>query len=306
MSVRRLAVLRVPLPPALAAATLFLSTGCAAEPETESRRTLGFVADIGEATAASYAEVDGSGVPQAIGLVFSANFFDELPTTVSDLHRCTDRNADGVVDRPAECNAWHEWVLPLPGEIATRSDIPFKWALLNWNPIGHIPPGVYDTPHFDMHFYIEPIEKVFAIEPGPCGPEFVRCDQFERATKPLPPNYVASDYQDVQAVAPAMGNHLIDMTSPELHGEPFTRTWIYGFYDGRITFYEEMVTRAYMLEQGAECFPIKAPEAVEIGGYYPASSCIRFDPESEEYSVSMEDFALREASPPQPLPEGSG
>jgi hypothetical protein len=34
---------------------------------------------------------------------------------------------------------------------------------LNWNPHGHIPPGVYDLPHFDFHFYIEPIEKIFAI-----------------------------------------------------------------------------------------------------------------------------------------------
>ncbi len=69
--------------------------------------------------------------------------------------------------------------------------------------MGHIPPGLYDLPHFDVHFYLEPMENVFTIEPGPCGPEFVRCDQFDLAKKPIPGNYIHPDYKDVDAVAPA-------------------------------------------------------------------------------------------------------
>ena len=42
---------------------------------------------------------------------------------------------------------------------SARADIPFKWVLLNWTPHGHIPPGVYDTPHFDVHFYLDSIEN---------------------------------------------------------------------------------------------------------------------------------------------------
>ena len=38
-----------------------------------------------------------------------------------------------------------------------------------------------------------------------------------------------------------MGNHLIDPTSAEFHGKKFTRTWIYGAYDGHVTFVEEML-----------------------------------------------------------------
>ncbi len=102
--------------------------------------------------------------------------------------------------------------------------------------MGHIPPGVYDLPHFDVHFYLEPIEDVFAIEPGTCGPEFVRCDQFDLAKKPIPSNYIHPDYKDVDAVAPGMGNHLIDLTGPEFNGQRFTRSWIFGIYDGRITY----------------------------------------------------------------------
>jgi hypothetical protein len=276
--------------------------GCHRESPYGTERVLGAAAHVGAATASSYAKFDELGAPLAIGLAFSANFFDELPSEPSDLHQCFDRDRNGVVERPAECNHWHEWVIPLPSAAATRDDIPFKWALLNWNPVGHIPPGVYDVPHFDIHFYIDPIENVFALEPGPCGPEFIRCDQFEAAKRPVPPNYVAPDYQDVEAVAPAMGNHLIDLTSSEFHGEPFTRTWIYGVYDGRVTYYEEMVTKAFLLGQPSECFPIKSPPAVAIEGYYPTSSCLRFNSEANEYTVSMEDFVFREASPPEPIP----
>lgn len=281
-----------------------IAVGCGGEVGSladQTERTLGAVSHVGSATAQSYAEFDEAGNPLAIGLAFTSNFFDELPAEPSDLHHCFDRDGNGVVDPSAECLPEHEWVIPLPSAVASRSDIPFKWSLLNWNPNGHMPPGVYDVPHFDIHFYMEPIESVFALESGPCGPEFVRCDQFEIGKKPVPPNYVAPDYQNVDAVAPAMGNHLVDLTSSEFTGEPFTRTWIYGAYDGRVTFYEEMVTRAYLLEQRSECFEIKSPAAVATRGFYPTASCSRYDPEAGEYTVSMEGFQLREASPPEPI-----
>ena len=267
-------------------------------------RSLGANSNVGNGTVSSYAEFDKNGAPRAIGIVFPASALDGLPTAYSDGHHCFDRNKDGNVDRQTECVATHEWVIPLSTEAARRSEIPFKWVGLNWNPRGHIPPGVYDLPHFDVHFYIEPIEKVFAVEPGPCGPEFVRCDQFELATKPLPPNYVNPDFKNVGAVAPAMGNHLIDQTGPEFNGKKFTRTWIYGVYDGRVTFYEEMVTRDYLLSRPNACFPLKSPAAVGVRGYYPTQSCIRYLAQANEYTVSMEGFALREASAPEPIPVG--
>jgi hypothetical protein len=39
---------------------------------------------------------------------------------------------------------------------------------------------------------------------------------------------------------------------------------------------------------------------VGVKGYYPTQSCIRYLPQSNEYTVSMEGFALREASTPEP------
>lgn len=261
-------------------------------------RVLGTPSNLGNGTVASYVEFDQSGAPRAIGVVFSASALNELPTALSDGHRCFDANNDGVIDTATECAAWHERVLPVPSEASRRPDVPFKWALLNWNPKGHIPPGVFDKPHFDVHFYIEPIENIFALQRGTCGLEFLRCDQYALARKPVPSNYVPSNFQDVGAAAPAMGNHLLDPTTPEFHGEPFTRHWIYGVYDGRVIFYEEMVARSYLLTKPDACFPIQSPDAVALTGYYPTRSCIRYTPAKDEYTVSMENFLLRQASPP--------
>lgn len=254
-------------------------------------------ARLADGPVVSYASHDPSGSPIAIGVRFAAKALDTLPASMSDRHHCYDRDGNATIDPDTECIATHERVMPLPSSTSSRSDIPFKWVLLNWNPMGHIPPGIYDKPHFDIHFMIDPIERIFSIESGACGPEFVRCDQFEVARKEVPPPYIAADYQNFDAVVPAMGNHLIDVTSSELHGEPFTRTWIFGAYDGRITFYEEMVTVDYLKSRPDTCFAVKQPPAVEIAGYYPTESCLRYDASADAYTVSMESFIHREATP---------
>jgi hypothetical protein len=264
-------------------------------------RVLGQSWEFGNGTVTTYAEFAHDRVPSAMGLVYSAGALDGLPTSSSDQHHCFDRDSNGSVDPATECFATHEAVIPLPDALATRADMPFKWVLFNWNPVGHIPPGVYDVPHFDIHFYIESIANIFALQDGPCGPEFIRCDQFELGTKPPPANYIHPDFQNVDAVAPAMGNHLIDVTGPEFNGEQWKRNFIFGAYDGKITFYEEMLTRAHLLSQPNACNPIKSPSAVGLSGFYPTQSCIRYDSATDEHTVSMEGFVYIEASDPEPM-----
>jgi hypothetical protein len=285
----------------LAAVAMAMPAGCATVPSgTPAGRALGWQVPLGKGTATSYAEVDSVGAPTAIGVVFSQAALDGLPLGSQDYH-CFARNPDGTLGAASKCQHTFEHAIPLPDVLARRADVPFKWVLLNWNPVGHIPPGVYDVPHFDVHFEMVPIADIFAIEPGACGPEFVRCDQFQTGKKPLPPNYVPADFQDVDAVVPAMGNHLIDLTASEFHNQPFNRSWIYGVYDGKVTFYEEMVTRAYLLSKPNACVPIKSPKGVAVRGFYPTVSCIRHDSATGDYSVSMERFVMRETSGADPI-----
>jgi hypothetical protein len=215
-----------------------------------------------------------------------------------------DRNKDGAIDRETECNEIFEFITPLPDAVTQRADIPFKWVLLNWNPIGHGPPGIFDVPHFDVHFYIEPrIADIFAITSGPGGPEFVRCDQEARGSSRCRRTTCTRDFK-VGAVAPAMGGHYSDPTDPVFNKQPFTRTWIFGGYDGKIIFYENMVTRAFLLSDPDTCDPIKSPAAVAQSGFYPTVSCVRHDPSTGERTGSLKQFVLREATAADPIALG--
>ncbi len=261
------------------------------------KRDMGAKITFGKGSVSTYAEFDDSGAPSAIGVQFDAAGLQSPPAGHTDMHHCADRNGDGMVEKPDECVMTHEFVIALPSDIASRDDVPFKWVLLNWNPVGHIPPGIYDVPHFDVHFMMAPVEQIFAIHEGGCGPEFVDCDEFKIAQKTVPANYAPPEFKDVGAVAPAMGNHLVDVTGEEFHGVPWTHSFVYGAYNGAVTFWEEMLTKDY-LESANKCTPIKQPAGVAVAGYYPTQSCARKDDMGDGYSVSLEGFEHREASPP--------
>ena len=253
---------------------------------------------LGGGFARVYAELDDAGAPRAIGVTFDQEMLAGSPTVPNGYSRCFDKNEDGRIDAHGECNGDFELRFALPQELAQHGLTPFRWVSVNWNPMGHPAPAppVWAVPHFDFHFYIMPADAVAAIRPGPCS-ELIDCDDFERAQIPVPGQYLHADHIDVGAAVPAMGNHLIDAKSPELvvAGREFTHTFIFGAYDGQVTFYEPMITLAYLQSRPALCAPIKQPEAWQIEGYYPTSYCIRHLAEDGRYTVSLEDFIHRTA-----------
>jgi hypothetical protein len=233
-----------------------------------------------------------------IGVTFDQGMLAGLPTMPNTWSRCFDKNAKGRIDAHGECNGDYELQFALPQELAQRSLTPFKWVSVNFNPMGHPPPAppVWAVPHLDFHFYIMAREAVAQIRPGPCS-ELIHCDDFKRAQTPVPARYVHPDHIDVGAAVPDMGNHLIDAKTPELvvEGREFTHTFIFGAYDGHVTFYEPMVTLAYFQSRPNSCVPIKQPKSWEAEGYYPTTYCIRYLADDERYTVSLEDFVRRTA-----------
>jgi hypothetical protein len=256
-------------------------------------------ASLGNGTLTAYSQVEDS-VPKSIGMVFTSSTLDGLPyDPPSDGMWCFDRNADGVVDQHTECSGGYEHALQLSAAFKSKVDTPFTYVLANWNPMGHIPMGVWNVPHFDVHFYTNDNAERLAIRPGPC-PVLVNCGDYEIGKIQPASKYVAPDYSDVDAVEPAMGNHLVDQTSPEFHGNPFTHTFLYGIWGGHITFYEPMVTHAWYsgLRYGTNtdaCFPMKLPQAWEHAGWYPTRYCLRYRANRDELTTSLEDFVYRQA-----------
>lgn len=254
---------------------------------------------LGDGFAQLYAEFADDGAPQTLGIRFAEEMLDNLPAAPNTYSRCFDKDGDGKIAAKGECNGDYELIFMVSDDWAGASKLPFKWATVNWNPEGHPDPAPppWGVPHFDFHFYVQDRASVGNIRAGKCA-ELIDCDDFKLAQKPVPAKYVHPDHIDVGAAVPAMGNHLINSKSPELApgGPPFTHTFIYGAYDGHITFYEPMITREYLASQPEMCADVKLPEAWEVGGYYPTKYCIRYHDIENLYTVSLEGFVEREAN----------
>lgn len=225
---------------------------------------------MGAGTVQSFVTLDTTGAPTVIGVTMSAGALEQLPPRANTTSRCFDMDGDGR-HTGHECIGDLERILNVPVDAA--AGLPFKWITVNWNAAGH--PAPYNRAHFDFHFYTADRALIEAITPGRCG-ELVDCAHFTRATRPLPPQYHPAGHINVGAVVPRMGNHLLDSSSPEIRDSlPFTRTFIYGAYEGQLIFWEPMITLDFLKQTRDACFPISQPQGFRQAGYYPTQYCIR-------------------------------
>lgn len=173
-----------------------------------------------------------------------------------------------------------EWSLDFP---SINNETPFLHMYAGYNPHGHEPMGIYDKPHFDFHFYMTNEADRLAISP---------VDTVAGA-KPVPEGEVPATYFNAGLV-PAMGSHWIDGNAPELHGQPFTETFIFGSFDGKITFYEPMITQAFIKEKHNFSKSIPAATAFgKPGKYYPTKFGFRHDDAGNVYQFYLSDFVKR-------------
>lgn len=206
--------------------------------------------------------------------------------------------ADALDGLPEEMGGDHDMVtLPLPATATNATSV--RWVTVGWNPEGHVPVGVYDVPHFDLHFYFMEQEEVEReIPPGECdtdGDETadfgVSCEVQERGTEPLPDAQRAPGYVSTEETVPYMGNHWVDQNAPEFQGESFTHTWIYGSFDGQLNFIEPMITHEYLENlTGREVTDVETPEAFPEAGYYPTQYVTRRLRRQNAYAVVLRQF----------------
>lgn len=239
-------------------------------PSGEMRVAYGPETALGGGTARTYLQT-ANGAPVELGIAFSEGALNQLP----------GHDTPGGVHLP-DGHHMFEYVLALPEENPT----PFRHVLLDWNPGGHEPPGVYDLPHFDMHFYLLTVAERRAIDPADAA-FGAKATHFPAAGQ-MPAGYTA-----IPGAVPFMGAHWVDPTSPELHGEAFTQTFIYGSWDGEMIFAEPMITREFLASKPQFEEALKVPEQFAEPGYYPAKYSIRWDEAAREYRVALGGFTLR-------------
>lgn len=242
----------IPLTLTLASALLIASACGGDDPVVPAAPTTakGAVVAVGNGTARTFIVESAGHVPQSIGVELTTSALGGLPDTVS------------------------EWTLPLPADSILP---PWDHVMIDWNPQGHPPPGIYDLPHFDFHFYeITPGEQM-AIAGGP-------------DTTTVPAKYVPQDYASQVMSVPMMGVHWADTLSGEFHGHTFDETFIYGFSQGHMVFAEPMVTLATLQGHPNVTAPVKQPHAFEQPGLYPRSYGVRYDASSGTVRVSLDSL----------------
>lgn len=158
---------------------------------------------------------------------------------------------------------------------------PFKHVWLNWNPNGHPPANVYTKPHFDLHYYMVSSEE-----------RETYVDSAKLEADPAA-GYVPANHLGVDPI-PQMGKHFVDLASPELSGQPFTQTFIFGSYDRKLIFWEPMITQEFLKKTSNFERPIPQPAKFEKAGYYPTK--MRVVKENGVTNVILEGFVERQAS----------
>lgn len=175
------------------------------------------------------------------------------------------------------------YLIDLPEE--ARRLTPYKHISLDWTPHGHEPNGVYDKPHFDIHFFMISRDEQNAITAS--NPDLQKLPD----SSLMPPFYVPEP-----GGIDKMGKHWVDVTSPELNPAkpaPFTNTLIYGTYNAKVIFIEPMVTRDFFLSKPDTVMSIRQPNSFAIKSHYPTKYKIKFDKAVNKITVSLLDFEHR-------------
>jgi hypothetical protein len=163
-------------------------------------------------------------------------------------------------------------VLPFPAVV--RASTFLNHFELNWEKDGH-EPKVFMVPHFDFHFYSVPAAEVYQVTAqDPLPPE----------AKKIPTGFV---YPGGQYSVPQMGVHAFRPADLE---KPFSDVLIYGFYGGKMTFIEPMVTRTRLLEKQAISYDIPVPGSLGSSTRYPTKVDIRYDAKINCYHVIFSRF----------------
>ncbi|HTE27705.1 hypothetical protein [Flavitalea sp.] len=194
----------------------------------------------------TWVQLDHNGNPQKMAIAINDAAMNSLPTTGGDNGHNHGNN--GV----------NNWVL----NFHPKANIsPFNYLGLDWNPVGHEPDPIYGKSHFDFHFYMMTPAEVDAI------PAY-EADSIKFKNSPAPA-YLPVNYFNAGGGVPKMGAHWVDPTSPEFIGQPFTQTFIYGSYNGKVNFYEPMITLDFIKNNNNFERVIPQPMKVQKSGYYP-------------------------------------
>lgn len=228
--------------------------------------------ELGYGKVRSWISMDSNGHPTEIGLEITPEAFKNLETD-------TDKTL------PPE----HATIV-VPLHLKATQLTPFDHVGLNWNPDGHEPPGVFDVPHFDIHFYMISVQEQLAIPAW--SPETDAAFNNYPAAGYMPADYFTPP--GPATAEPQMGKHWLPVNLEAYL--PFSKIMIYGSYNGKFIFVEPMITLDYFLSNVDFSANYSQPDYFEKAGNYPTKYNIYHDAVTGYTYVTLSDFVARAAT----------
>lgn len=250
-------------------AMVALSSSCKKDKDPEKSGVFkGPEVQVHHGKAWTWIQLDKKGDPLRLAVTLTDAALNSVPVGTGD---------EGDHDHSDMENNWVLKFHPKAGIV------PFNHLGMGWNPIGHEPEPIYGKPHFDFHFYMMTPEEVAAIPVYEMAKD--KFDNYPAAAY-LPPAYF-----NAGGGVPQMGAHWIDPASGEFNGQPFTQTFIYGSYDGKVTFYEPMITLEFLKNNNNYVRNIPQPAKVQKTGWYPTK--LRVVKHNGVTEVILDEFVYR-------------
>ncbi len=219
--------------------TIFCLASCKKEDTVSEGASL----NVGNGKVHAWVKTNSDDEPVSIGFTMTAEALNNLPEGSAATGHSTN------------------FRLALPAEASKTA---FDHLDLGWVLHGHEPAGIYNVPHFDFHFY-----TVSPADHDNIPPYSVDKTKFDKdpVKGSLPVNYAKNP-----AGVPGMGCHWTDTKGAEFNGKAFTETFIFGSYDGRVNFWESMITHAILKNSPNISRDIPQPTVYDqTGKFYPTT-----------------------------------
>jgi len=219
----------------------------------------------------TYVNLNPQGKPVDVGIEFS-------------------ESAINTVDMPMKHTGMHDMTYDLRFHPNATKDLPYDHVSLDWAIMGHGPEGVYDVPHFDVHFYmISSLQQMDIItdRPYPMGPDALAF----RGPSTVPMSYFPGPFVEM------MGTHWIhkgEFISLITGRDSFKHTFIYGTLEDELIFLEPMVTLETLRSRQNILVDIEQPGQYPIPNrYYANQYGISFNAKTKMHRVSLMGHLLR-------------
>jgi hypothetical protein len=248
------------------------------------KRVQGEVKDIGNGKVSTWVELDKDNHPTSIGVTLTEGGLSGLPESDDDPG---DKGSLKLTLLDGIGHATYEYELKFPPE---AKETAFDHMGFNWNAFGHWPGEIFTEPHFDVHFYMESMDYRHSMQKSRKEDILVGHKQMER--KYVPPGHTLV----YGTLEPRMGVHWADLSSPELKPGNFNKIFLFGSYNGKMLFWEPMITRRFLQTKPTNYVePIVQPYEFPKSGYYPLEYSIKYDADKKQFDIALDKLVYRQS-----------